>query len=70
MSKYQKQLEEYIELNPMFIQPESRKNEMLNNFIKPGLQDLCESRTSFTWGIPVEFDPGHVIYVWIDALSN
>ena len=70
MSKYQKQLEEYIEQNPMFIQPESRKNEMLNNFIKPGLQDLCVSRTSFTWGIPVEFDPGHVIYVWIDALSN
>ena len=70
MSKYQKQLEEYIEANPLFIQPESRKNEMLNNFIKPGLQDLCVSRTSFTWGIPVEFDPGHVIYVWIDALSN
>ena len=70
MSKYQKQLEEYIENNPLFIQPESRKNEMLNNFIKPGLQDLCVSRTSFTWGIPVEFDPGHVIYVWIDALSN
>ncbi len=70
MSKYQKQLEDYIEQNPEFIQPESRKNEMLNNFIKPGLQDLCVSRTSFTWGIPVEFDPGHVIYVWIDALSN
>ena len=70
MSKYQKQLEDYIEQNPLFIQPESRKNEMLNNFIKPGLQDLCVSRTSFTWGIPVEFDPGHVIYVWIDALSN
>lgn len=70
MSKYQKQLEEYIENNPLFIQPESRKNEMLNNFIKPGLQDLCVSRTSFTWGIPVEFDKGHVIYVWIDALSN
>ncbi|MDD6763644.1 MAG: methionine--tRNA ligase [Clostridiales bacterium] len=70
MSKYQKQLEDYIEQNPNFIQPESRKNEMLNNFIKPGLQDLCVSRTSFTWGIPVEFDPGHVIYVWIDALSN
>ncbi len=70
MSKYQKQLEEYIEKNPLFIQPESRKNEMLNNFIKPGLQDLCVSRTSFTWGVPVEFDPGHVIYVWIDALSN
>ena len=70
MSKYQKQLEDYIEENPLFIQPESRKNEMLNNFIKPGLQDLCVSRTSFTWGVPVEFDPGHVIYVWIDALSN
>ena len=70
MSKYQKQLEDYIEQNPMFIQPESRKNEMLNNFIKPGLQDLCVSHTSFTWGVPVEFDPGHVIYVWIDALSN
>ena len=70
MSKYQKQLENYIEENPSFIQPESRKNEMLNNFIRPGLQDLCVSRTSFTWGIPVEFDPGHVIYVWIDALSN
>ena len=70
MSKYQKQLEDYIEQNPTFIQPESRKNEMLNNFIKPGLQDLCVSRTSFTWGVPVEFDPGHVIYVWIDALSN
>lgn len=70
MSKYQKRLEDYIEQNPNFIQPESRKNEMLNNFIKPGLQDLCVSRTSFTWGIPVEFDPGHVIYVWIDALSN
>ena len=70
MSKYQKQLEQYIEDHPDFIQPESRKNEMLNNFIKPGLQDLCVSRTSFTWGIPVDFDPGHVIYVWIDALSN
>ncbi len=70
MSKYQNQLERYIEENPDFIQPESRKNEMLNNFIKPGLQDLCVSRTSFTWGIPVDFDPGHVIYVWIDALSN
>ncbi len=70
MSKYQKQLEEYIEENPLFIQPESRKNEMLNNFIKPGLQDLCVSRTSFTWGVPVEFDPSHVVYVWIDALSN
>ena len=60
----------YIEDNPDFIQPESRKKEMVNNFLKPGLQDLCVSRTSFTWGIPVEFDPKHVVYVWIDALSN
>ncbi len=70
MSKYQKQLEDYIEQNPNFIQPEARKNEMLGNFIKPGLQDLCVSRTSFSWGIPVDFDEGHVVYVWIDALSN
>ncbi|MBQ2897117.1 MAG: methionine--tRNA ligase [Clostridia bacterium] len=70
MSKYQDKLMEYIEQNPDFIQPESRKREMINNFLKPGLQDLCVSRTSFTWGVPVEFDPGHVIYVWIDALSN
>lgn len=70
MSKYADRLLEYIETHPEFIQPESRKNEMVNNFLKPGLQDLCVSRTSFTWGIPVEFDPGHVIYVWIDALSN
>ena len=70
LSKYQKQLEEYIESHPDFIYPESRKKEMLNNFIKPGLQDLCVSRTSFKWGIPVDFDPGHVVYVWIDALSN
>lgn len=70
MSKYQKQLEDYIEANPTFIAPEARKREMINNFIKPGIQDLCVSRTTFTWGIPVEFDPGHVIYVWIDALSN
>ena len=70
LSKYQKQLEDFIESNPDFIYPESRKKEMLNNFIKPVLQDLCDSRTSFKWGIPVEFDPGHVIYVWIDALSN
>ncbi|MCD4711849.1 MAG: methionine--tRNA ligase [Clostridiales bacterium] len=70
LSKYQKQLEEHIEKNPEFIWPESRKNEMLNNFIKPGLQDLCVSRTSFSWGIPVDFDPGHVVYVWLDALSN
>ncbi len=70
MSKYQDQLMKYIEENPDFIQPESRKKEMVNNFLKPGLQDLCVSRTSFTWGIPVEFDPKHVVYVWIDALSN
>ncbi len=70
LSKYQKQLEEHIENHPEFIQPESRKNEMLNNFIKPGLQDLCVSRTSFKWGIPVDFDENHVVYVWIDALSN
>ena len=70
LSKYQKQLEDYIEQNEAFIYPESRKKEMLNNFIKPGLQDLCVSRTSFKWGIPVTFDPDHVIYVWIDALSN
>ena len=70
LSKYQKQLEEYIESNPNFIYPESRKKEMINNFIKPGLQDLCVSRSTFKWGIPVPFDDNHVIYVWIDALSN
>ena len=70
LSKYQKQLEEYIENNDKFIYPEARKKEMLNNFIRPGLQDLCVSRTSFKWGIPVTFDDKHVIYVWIDALSN
>ena len=70
MSKYADQLLEYIESHPDFIQPESRKNEMINNFIKPGLQDLCVSRTSFTWGVPVDFDPKHVVYVWIDALTN
>ncbi len=70
LSKYQKQLEQFIEDNPDFIYPESRKKEMINNFIKPGLQDLCVSRTSFKWGIPVTFDDNHVIYVWIDALSN
>ena len=70
LSKYQKRLEEHIEQNPDFIYPESRKKEMLNNFIKPGLQDLCVSRSSFKWGIPVPFDDKHVIYVWIDALSN
>ena len=69
LSKYQKALEKYIEEND-FIEPESRKNEMINNFLKPGLQDLCVSRTSFKWGIPVDFDPKHVVYVWIDALSN
>ena len=70
MSKYADRLIQYIEEHPAFIQPESRKNEMLNNFLRPGLQDLCVSRTSFTWGIPVSFDEKHVIYVWIDALSN
>ena len=70
LSKYQKRLEEFLESNPDFIQPISRKNEMLNNFIKPGLEDLCVSRTSFDWGIPVIFDDKHVVYVWIDALSN
>lgn len=70
MSKYADRLMKHIEENPKFIQPESRKNEMVNNFIKPGLQDLCVSRTSFDWGIPVTFDEGHVVYVWIDALSN
>ncbi len=70
MSKYQDRLLKHIEENPDFIQPESRKREMINNFIKPGLQDLCVSRTSFDWGVPVTFDDKHVIYVWIDALSN
>lgn len=70
LSKYQKQLEEFIESNENFIYPEARKKEMLNNFIKPGLQDLCVSRTSFKWGIPVDFDDKHVVYVWLDALSN
>ncbi|MFZ2538603.1 MAG: methionine--tRNA ligase, partial [Oscillospiraceae bacterium] len=70
MSKYQDRLMKHIEENPNFIVPESRKKEMVNNFLKPGLQDLCVSRTSFTWGIPVDFDPKHVVYVWIDALSN
>lgn len=70
LSKYADRLVEYYNEHPDFIQPESRKNEMINNFIKPGLQDLCVSRTSFTWGIPVDFDPKHVVYVWIDALSN
>lgn len=70
MSKYQDRLMQYIEEHPDFICPESRKREMVNNFLKPGLQDLCVSRTSFKWGIPVTFDEKHVIYVWIDALSN
>ena len=70
MSKYADRLIKHIEDNPEFIQPESRKNEMMNNFLKAGLQDLCVSRTSFKWGIPVDFDPKHVVYVWIDALSN
>ncbi len=70
MSNYADRLMKHLEENPDFIQPESRKNEMVNNFLKPGLQDLCVSRTSFSWGIPVEFDPKHVTYVWLDALTN
>lgn len=70
LSKYADRLVEYYESHPDFIQPVSRKNEMINNFIKPGLEDLCISRTSFTWGVPVDFDDKHVIYVWVDALSN
>lgn len=70
LSKYADRLIEHIQTHPEFIQPESRKNEMMNNFLLPGLNDLCVSRTSFTWGIPVDFDPKHIIYVWIDALSN
>ena len=70
LSKYQDRLLEYYEQNPDFIKPESRKNEMINNFLKPGLSDLCVSRTSFKWGIPVPFDDKHVVYVWLDALSN
>ena len=70
LSKYQDKLLKYFEENPDFIKPESRKNEMINNFLKPGLQDLCVSRSSFKWGVPVEFDDKHIIYVWIDALSN
>ncbi|HBN83692.1 MAG TPA: methionine--tRNA ligase [Clostridiales bacterium] len=70
LSKYQNALIQYIEEHPEFIQPESRRNEMMNNFLKVGLEDLCVSRTTFDWGIPVEFDKGHVVYVWIDALSN
>ncbi len=70
MSKYADRLMKHIDEHPEFIQPESRKNEMVNNFLKPGLQDLCVSRTAFSWGIPVDFDPKHITYVWIDALSN
>ena len=70
MSKYADRLIDYINTHPEFIQPVSRKNEMMNNFLLPGLQDLCVSRTSFTWGIPVDFDPKHVVYVWLDALTN
>ncbi len=70
LSKYQKKLEDYIESHPDFIYPEARKKEMVNNFIKPGVQDLCVSRSTFTWGVPIDFDNGHVIYVWMDALIN
>ncbi|MFP4697644.1 MAG: methionine--tRNA ligase [Eubacteriales bacterium] len=70
LSKYQDKLINYIEEHPEFIQPQTRQNEMINNFLKPGLDDLCVSRTSFDWGVPVEFDKGHVVYVWLDALSN
>ena len=70
MSKYADRLMEHIDTHPEFIQPESRRKEMVNNFLKPGLQDLCVSRSSFKWGIPVDFDPNHVVYVWLDALSN
>ncbi len=70
MKKYADRLIEHINTHPEFIQPVSRKNEMMNNFLLPGLQDLCVSRSSFTWGIPVDFAPGHVVYVWLDALSN
>ena len=70
MSKYADRLIEHIKTHPEFIQPEARKNEMMNNFLLPGLQDLCVSRTSFKWGIPVDFDPKHVVYVWLDALTN
>ncbi len=70
LSSFQKAIEEHFEKNPEFLLPLSRKNEMINNFLKPGLTDLCVSRTSFTWGVPVDFDEGHVVYVWIDALSN
>lgn len=70
LSKYQDRLLAYYEENPDFFTPESRRSEMINNFLKPGLSDLCVSRSSFTWGVPVSFDDKHIIYVWIDALSN
>ncbi len=70
LSKYQDRLIKYIEEHPEFIQPQTRQNEMINNFLKPGLEDLCVSRTSFNWGIPVTFDPKHIVYVWVDALTN
>ena len=70
LSKYQDRIIKYMEDNPEFLQPNTRQNEMINNFLKPGLEDLAVSRTSFKWGVPVEFDPGHIVYVWIDALSN
>ncbi len=70
LSKYQKRLEEFFEQDPEFIQPESRRKEMINNFIKPGLQDFCITRSTFKWGVPVDFDPKHIVYVWIDALNN
>jgi methionyl-tRNA synthetase len=70
LSKYQDKLIEFIEANPEFIQPKSRQNEMLNNFLRPGLEDLCVSRTTFKWGVSVDFDPEHVVYVWVDALPN
>ena len=70
MSKYADRLMQYYDEHPEFIQPVSRKNEMVNNFLKPGLQDLCVSRTTFKWGIPVVEDPKHVVYVWLDALTN
>ncbi len=70
MSKYAQRLIDHINAHPEFIQPVSRKNEMMNNFLLPGLQDLCVSRTTFSWGIPVSFDPKHVTYVWLDALTN
>ena len=69
LSKYADKIQDLLE-NTDFLQPRSRVNEMVNNFIKPGLEDLCVSRTSFSWGIPVDFDPGHVVYVWVDALFN